>query len=110
MPLASAVVLGSPNGHPVLGSFTLAMPATDLAALVADGQLPAALLAPPAQHSAAIFGLHTIEKTMLTTTGNALWLPGSLRHCIPLACANVPRRYMLVAERPKISRTDAFAG
>lgn len=57
------------------------MPSPDGAPLIADGQPPTAAHAPALQNFAAVFGLHTMEESMLTTTWNAFRLPGSLRHC-----------------------------
>jgi hypothetical protein len=59
---------------------TLAMPATNFAALIADGQTPTALQAAALQYCAPVLGFHSFEEAMFTTTRNAFWLPGSLRH------------------------------
>src|SRR5262245_10124097 len=57
-----------------------AMAAPHCAALVAHRQPPAAAQAPALEDRSAILGLHAIKEAMFSTTGNAFWLPCSLRH------------------------------
>lgn len=59
----------------------LAMPTPDGPPLVADGQAPATTQPTPLEHIATILSIHSMQEAMFTTTRDAFWLPGSLRHC-----------------------------
>lgn len=64
-----------------LAKILLAMAAPDGTALFADREPPAAAQPAPLENRAAVLGLHSLKETMLTTTWDAFWLPGSLWHC-----------------------------
>src|SRR5262249_46953471 len=73
----------------------LAMAAPHRATLVAHCQPPAAAQASALEDRSAVLGLHAIKEAMFSTTGNALWLPCSLRHCsISFSLSSIlPLRY-----------------
>jgi hypothetical protein len=63
------------------------VPTPDHSPLIADCQAPAATQAAALEHRTPIFIGHAMQKAMLTTTWNSLWLPGSLGHCFLSFCS-----------------------
>jgi hypothetical protein len=60
----------------------LAVPAPDVAPLVAHRQPPAATHPATLEHITAVFSLHSMQKSVLPTPRNTLGLPCSLRHSL----------------------------
>jgi hypothetical protein len=58
----------------------LAVTAPNGTSLIADGKLPATMLAAAAQYLAAILATHSLQKAMLSAARNAFRLPCSLGH------------------------------